>query len=334
MIPINSFSQAFGSGHLTKATAYPGIRDGLYEVNGTYGGCPGFEVMAQMIGSAMTFDAWLLMVLLTICIATGLAIFMLVLEVVQPRNILGLPMLQSAEGMSLPTRAARTGNIVLRLVLSYVTMPLVALSSYQFYHRAYLGAGHFTFAIIVLSIILLALVWLAIRHSPASLGALVLENGYRYHRVRGHNTPTEALSYHDHAFIMVLLVLNLIRGPTIGGLQGWGVVQLALLAACEVVMLLAVRLFGPYPFLSSGFAVIPLRLALLACFVPFAFAPSRLFTLKAISAFFALCLCGLGIFAVFFLPSCWRLYHMFRWGLRRYWGNNIGQVGTITLQLL
>lgn len=308
-LPIRSFVPAPIAGLVRMASTYPGVNDGLYEVNGTYGGYPGLEVMTQMVGAPMTCDAWLLMVCFIVSIATALGLFLWLLETLRPRNILGLPLLGPRDG----TLAMRIGNGVLKLVLSYITLPLVALSTYQLNLSGSLGAGHIMLTVVVLILILLAFAWLAVRLPSESLGALVFEAKLRHQRVGAdgvQDLEEERQARLEHGYVMVHFVLNIVRGLTIGGLQKWGVLQFAALVACELVMLVAIRIFRPYSLLSVGFATTLLRLAVLACFVPFIFPPSKMLSAKSVSAYIALSLFAVGLIGISFVPSCWHLYRL------------------------
>ncbi|KAL0938386.1 uncharacterized protein CTRU02_204996 [Colletotrichum truncatum] len=231
------------------ASTYPGVRDGLYEANGTYGGSEGLEVLAQMVGTPMTCDTWLLMILVTVWIAAAQGLFLWALEWVRPRNVLGLPMTgpgaQTGSGTgrqsSRSAIAMRIGNDVLRLVLSYFTLPLVTLSTHQLSYLGMLGAGHTALALVVLVLILLSFAWLVFRLPAASLGALVFEAKHRYQRLEGGDEDSgmdfdEKQTRRDRGFILTLFVLNIARGLTIGGLQQWGVIQLALLMAFVTIL--------------------------------------------------------------------------------------------------
>jgi hypothetical protein len=319
-LPIRSFVPAPIAGLVRMASTYPGVRDGLYEVNGTYGGSPGLEVMTQMVGAPMTCDTWLLMLLFIVSIATALGLFIWLLETVRPRNVLGLPLLGPHDGTGRLTFAMRIGNGVLKLVLSYITIPLMALSTYQLNFSGNLGAGHMTLTLVVLLLILLAFAWLAVRLPAESLGALVFEARLRHRRVGGdeagggEDLEEERQARRDHGFVMVLFVLNIVRGLTVGGLQKWGVVQFAILVVCEVIMLVAIRIFRPYPLLSVGFTTTLLRLAVLACFVPFTFPPSKMLSAKSVSAYVALSLYAVGLIGISFVSSCWHLYRLAQQG--------------------
>jgi hypothetical protein len=306
--------------------AYPGSRDGLYEVNGTYGGYPGFEVMAQMIGSPMTCDMWALMVLGVACIALLLGLLLWLLEILRPRNVLGLPMLSADLDTSKRAQAARIGNGVLRLIMSYFTMPLVSLSSYQFYLYGFLGPGHLTFALVFCLLVLLSLAWLTASHSWRSLSVLMVETGHRFRKPHEQAVYDGRPASHGHTFIVFLFAVNLVRGLVIGALQKWGSMQLVSLIACELFMLFAVRMLKPYRLLSSGYLTILLRLALLACFVPFAFPPSKILGVKTISAYIALCISALGLVVAFIVPSCWHLYRLALMALKLHGGTNLPQV--------
>ncbi|KAF5010095.1 hypothetical protein FDECE_3737 [Fusarium decemcellulare] len=333
-LPIKSFVP--GPPDLVRmASTYPGVRDGLYEVNGTYGGSFGIEVMTQMVGAPMTCDTWLLMVLFTVCIAAVLGLFLWMLETVRPRNVLGLPLLGPGAGVGRWAFATRIGNGVLRLVVSYITLPLIAMSTYQLNFSGSLGAGHMWLAIVVLLLIILSFAWLAVRLPVASLGALVFESRHPYRRLKDDAQHDEALeevrqARRDHWFVMALFVLNIIRGLTVGGLQKWGLVQLVVLMTCETVMLVAIRVCRPFPLLSVGFVATLLRLAILACFIPFASPPSEIFKSKNISAYVALCLYVAGLIGVFLVPSGWHLCRLALRGSSPLRGCDFGQVGAST----
>lgn len=308
---------------------YNGVSDGIYEANGTYGGTVGLEVMTQMVGAPMTADTWLVMVLLIMCIVVALSVFLWALELARPGKVFGLPMISLGEGAagSETSRwrlrfalAMRVGNGVLRLLLSYFTLPLVALSTYQINFWGAYGAGHMTLASIILVLILLGFTWLTVHLPATSLGALVFETGQWYQQVEGDTTSAYITSSEENQarrqgiFVITLFVLNIIRGLAVGGLQRWGVVQLVVLVACEVIMLAAARILRPYPMLSIGFMANVLRLMVLICFVPSAFRPSKLLGLKSIFAYTALSLYAAALVGIFFLPSCWHFYKLIRQG--------------------
>ncbi|RBR21966.1 uncharacterized protein FIESC28_04679 [Fusarium coffeatum] len=207
-LPIRSFVPPPITGVVIMASTYPGVRDGLYEVNGTYGGYPGLEVMTQMVGAPMTCDTWLLMLCFIASIAMMLGLFLWLLETLRPRNVLGLPLL----GPSDRTLGMRIGNGVLKLVLSYITLPLVALSIYQLNFSGTLGAGHVTLTVVVLVLILLAFAWVAVRLPSENLGALVFEAKLQYQHVGGdggQDFEEEKQARREHGYVIVLFVLNI-----------------------------------------------------------------------------------------------------------------------------
>jgi hypothetical protein len=326
-LPIPSFVPAPPTAPMRMASTYNRVSDGLYEVNGTYGGSFGLEVMTQMVGTPMSCDTWLQMVIIIMWIVVAMGGFLWILEWVRPKNILGFPMVGhgAGEGIGIGRRgcglaqATRIGSDVLRLVLSYFTMPLVALSTYQLNLSDMLGAGHLALTLIVLVLTLSACVWLAMRLPAASLGGLISQTR------RQNEAPGEIIDAHDEfeerqarrhgRFVTVLFMLNIVRGLVVGGLQHWGVVQLALLVGCEIIMLLAIWVFRPYSVLSSGFMATLSRLTVMVCFIPFIFHPSRLLRLKSDSAYAALSLCGVAMIGVFLLPSCWHFYKLVCWWL-------------------
>ena len=193
---------------------------------------------------------------------------------------------------------------------------------YQLNFSGTLGAGHVTLTVVVLVLILLAFAWVAVRLPSENLGAVVFEAKLRYKHVGGdggQDLEEEKQARREHGYVMVLFVLNIVRGLTIGGLQNWGVLQFAGLVVCELVMLVTIRIFRPYSLLSVGFATTLLRLAVLACFVPFLFPPSKMLSAKSVSAYIALSLYAVGLIGVSFTPSCWHLYRLVRqrWNMEK-----------------
>ena len=71
---LNLFSLYSGSGPVTHSWTYSGVMDGIYEVNGTYGGTFGLEHMSQIVGAPMTMDLWVNMAIIVVLTGIGLAV--------------------------------------------------------------------------------------------------------------------------------------------------------------------------------------------------------------------------------------------------------------------
>jgi len=52
----------FLAGPVIHGKIYSGVADGIYSINGTYGGTTGLEHMHQIVGAPSTIDTWVNMV--------------------------------------------------------------------------------------------------------------------------------------------------------------------------------------------------------------------------------------------------------------------------------
>ncbi|KAI0386512.1 hypothetical protein F5Y04DRAFT_123935 [Hypomontagnella monticulosa] len=242
----------FSDGLISHGTSYSGVKDGIYELNGTYGGTFGLELMTQVSGSPMTMDTWLNMVILILCIAAFSA---LCLEVYWLVN----------RPTGSDTGLRRTFTRTLHIVLSYFMLPLIALSFYQLDNASYLPAYHTFLAIFLIVIIFSAFGWLLLQIPTRTLGVLIFDNRKRYEQIA---SPETSGSKHQ-SFVLSLFVLVFIRGAAIGGLQISGKAQLAVLGACELVLLACIIQFQAYSTFSIGSTTAVARLVSLLCMVAF-----------------------------------------------------------------
>ncbi|KAI1084681.1 hypothetical protein F5B20DRAFT_522805 [Whalleya microplaca] len=240
----------FADGSITHSRTYAGINDGIYELNGTYGGTFGLELMTQIVGAPMTMDTWLNMVILIMAIA---ALAALCLEIYWLMN----------RPVGADTGLRRTFNRTLHMILSYFMLPLIALSFYQIDNASYLPSYHIFLAALLLAIILIAFVWLLSQIPTRSLGVLIFDSRRRYNQI----ITSETSDGQHKSFVLALFVLLFIRGAAIGGLQISGQAQLAVLGACELVLLACIVQFQAYNMLSTGTISAVARLGSLICMI-------------------------------------------------------------------
>ncbi|KAH8897203.1 hypothetical protein GQ53DRAFT_638100, partial [Thozetella sp. PMI_491] len=252
---LNWFSLLTG-GFINHGWSYLGSSDGIYEVNGTYGGTFGMEVMSQIVGAPSAKDVWLNMVVMIGIIAT---LAFICLKVIEHFNIRRDAQPPPASGFR------QMLGQVLRVVISYFALPLVALSSYQLINVANMPAYHIAFAVILIAAILAALVWLLHQVPVRSAGLLIFNSNKRYRQL----SSSEASYRQDSSFVLLLFVLLFISGASIGGLQISGLVQLAVLGGCEVVLLAAIAGFRAYSTFSIGTIASATRLSSLIAMVAF-----------------------------------------------------------------
>ncbi|KAI1808632.1 hypothetical protein F4811DRAFT_178793 [Daldinia bambusicola] len=232
--------------------AYKGINDGIYEINGTYGGTFGLELMTQIIGAPTIMDTWVNMVVLVVVIAAFSALCL---------EIFWL----STRPDGSDTGLVRTFNRTLHVVLSYFMLPLIALSCYQLDNASHLPYWHISFASVFILSIFAAFVWLFFQIPTRSLGILIFNGRKQYHQI----SSSDGLTQQHKSFIIVLFVLVFIRGIAIGGLQISGKAQLVVLAACELVLLASIIQFQAYSLFSIETVSAVIRLGTLLCMVAF-----------------------------------------------------------------
>ncbi|KAI1469389.1 uncharacterized protein F4812DRAFT_328068 [Daldinia caldariorum] len=232
--------------------AYKGIHDGIYEINGTYGGTFGLELMTQIVGAPTIMDTWVNMVVLIVVIAAFSALCL---------EIFWL----STRPDGSDTGLLRTFNRTLHVVLSYFMLPLIALSCYQLDNASYLPYWHILYASAFILSILVAFVWLFFQIPMRSLGILIFNGRKQYRQV----SSSDGLTQQHKSFIIVLFVLVFIRGIAIGGLQISGKAQLVVLAACELVLLASIIQFQAYSLFSIDTVSAIIRLGTLLCMVAF-----------------------------------------------------------------
>ncbi|XXH03678.1 Putative flavin carrier protein 3 [Hypoxylon texense] len=242
--------------------------DGIYEVNGTYGGTFGLELMTQVVGAPMTMDTWLNMVILVVAVA---ALSALGLQVYSWFRVRPQPRVETGPRSGLDnTGIRRSFTRTLRIVLSYFMLPLVALSFYQLDNAAYLPAYHISLAAILIAAILAAFAWLLFQVPTRSLGALIFDGRKRYRSIPSSSASGGGGGGRQHkSFVLALFTLVFVRGVAIGGLQISGRAQLAVLGACELVLLACIVQFQAYSMLSVGTVSAVARFASLTCMVAF-----------------------------------------------------------------
>ncbi|KAI2464804.1 hypothetical protein F4781DRAFT_425261 [Annulohypoxylon bovei var. microspora] len=232
------------------------INDGIYEINGTFGGTFGLEIMTQIIGALMTMDTWLNMVILIMAI-TVLSALCLGAYSHWNRPV------HSDSGSDSYADLLHTFDQTLRVVLSYFMLPLIALSFYQLDNAGYLPPYHTLLAIFVIIAIIAAFIWLLTSIPTRSLGVLIFDHRRRYRQV-----SPESGSGHK-TFALALFLLYFIRGIAIGRLQISGRAQLAVLGTCELVLLACIVQFQAYSIFSIGTISAVARLGSLMCMIAF-----------------------------------------------------------------
>lgn len=227
----------FNESFVTHGNGTQPIEDGIYNINGTYG----MDRMSQLVGMTATKDIWpgmmiwllVILVVVIVLIQLGFGCRWLL------RQIQNTPE-EDLQGKNAPFTI---GNVV-RVVLNYFLLPLVALSMFQLIIASKSPKYTVALAVIVLLFLIGFAAWLmllVINTKPRSYlfddMPTVLTYGPLY------NTFSDDAA----TFAVIPVVLNLIRGIAIGAVQPSGIAQLVLLAMCEIILALTLNAFRPYP---------------------------------------------------------------------------------------
>ncbi|KAK5051466.1 hypothetical protein LTR84_003118 [Exophiala bonariae] len=260
-------SLMFNESFVTGGNGTQPIVDGIYELrnNSKYG----LDNMSQFVGMTSDRDLWADMMIWLVVIVAAVVVL----------SQLGFA------GRYLYRRVAnvepedlRSKNIpftmgsIIRVVFNFFLLPLTSLS---FYQLVIAGRGpNYSVALSVVALVIVLtftgrLVLLFMRTRPRSVLFDDLLTLLAYGPL--YNT------YCDDAatFALVPLMVNLMRGIAIGAVQQSGIAQVVLLAICEIVLILTINAFRPFPSATSMniyhtcFSVIRLITILLSiAFVP------------------------------------------------------------------
>ncbi|WDK19358.1 integral membrane protein [Colletotrichum graminicola] len=110
-----------------------------------------------------------------------------------------------------------------------------------------------------------AFVWLIRQIPTRNLGALLFDSTKRYRQL----PPSEDFQRQDERFIFIIFALTFVRGAVVGGLQISGVAQLAVLGACELILLASIAGFQAYSTFSVGSIAATIRLCSLVFLMAF-----------------------------------------------------------------
>ncbi|WQF82780.1 Putative transient receptor potential channel Flc/Pkd2 [Colletotrichum destructivum] len=220
-------------GPILTTSPYYGVRDGIYEVNGTFGGTNGLELMTQVMGAPVTMRTWANVASLSlILLATLAALVQLGYRLPLTSGFLRGESARRLRGTA-DYGLRGTAWTVLRVFLTYFLAPITAWTTYQFTFAAFLPAYQVAVAAVVVALLAAALWWGIVQNSPRNLGYLLIDASPK-HLLQ---TPG-ILSRSQDRYAMAAFALMFVRGAAAGGLQVAGLAQLLALAACEVVQLL------------------------------------------------------------------------------------------------
>ncbi|KAI8195774.1 hypothetical protein K4K49_007670 [Colletotrichum sp. SAR 10_70] len=157
-------------GPVHSATPYFGLKDALYEVNGTLTASPGLELMTQILGAPVTPRSWAnTLTLVGLLLLATAAAAQLALR--RPSNRARAARLRGT------TDPGLRGTVwtVLRVFLTYFLTPVAAWSTYQLTAAAFLPLYHTVLTALVVALLVAALWWGVTQNSPRNMGYLLLD---------------------------------------------------------------------------------------------------------------------------------------------------------------
>lgn len=234
-------SLLFNQSFLDGGQGRDAVMDGLYAPHGIYG----LDRMSQLIGMGTPEDIWPGMMVWLLVILLGLT---LVIQIAFAsrwlhRKIAHIP----EEDLRAKNMPFTVGNAI-RVLFNYLLLPVVSLSFFQFVIAGQSHAYLVALAAVVILALAIFFVWfvrliVSTKHKAYLFDDLptVLLYGPLY------NTYCDDAA----AFALVPIFVNFARGVAIGALQPSGIAQIVLLAICEVITILSLVAFRPFPSPSS-----------------------------------------------------------------------------------
>ena len=230
-------SLMFNQSFVTHGPGSQTIEDGVYTFNQTYG----LANTSLLVGMTAAKDAWAgMMIWLLIILAIVIVLIQIGFAVRWLRHTLGKKEEEDLRAKNMPFTV---GNVI-RIVFNYFMLPLVSLSMFQLVLAAQGPAYVVVLAIVVLAILILFTGWIVMLISRTPRRSqlfddwpIVLLYGPLYN------------TYSDDAatFALIPLFVNFLRGIAIGAVQSSGIAQIVLLAVSEIILVLTINAFRPYP---------------------------------------------------------------------------------------
>ncbi|KAK3941840.1 putative flavin carrier protein 3 [Diplogelasinospora grovesii] len=256
----------FNESFVSKSSGYSSLRDGIYVTDGVYG----LQDLAQLVGMGSVEDVWAGMMIWLLAIIGSMFVLVQTGFFVQwvYRFVKKIP----EEDLRAKNIPFTLGNVV-RIVLHYFLLPIVALSTFQLVVAN--DSPAYTVALAVLTLILIIgfAGWLLYLIATTKPRAFLFDD-----------LPTVLLygplynTYSDEAaaFALIPVLCTFLRGIAVGAVQPAGVAQLVLLAICEVIQILTLHAFRPFhsPTSMNAYHTLFSALRLVTVLLMVAFVPS------------------------------------------------------------
>jgi hypothetical protein len=211
-------SLLYWTGPINHGFTYAGVEDGMYVSNASYG----LEYMAQMIGFPEMPDIMLDAFINLFILVSAIIVVLLTLCLITPG---------SGQPPSLSSMIRQAGWIALSVTLSFFSFPLLSYMSYELILIGYLPNYRVTIVATMMAVLICSN-YLNTRHyknkqdqRDTSTPGISLQDDRSTHS----RELLACFSFLPHA-------IPLLEGIMIGGLQNWGLVQLLVLGACELIV--------------------------------------------------------------------------------------------------
>jgi hypothetical protein len=211
-------SLLYWSGPVDHGFTYPGIEDGIYATNGTFG----LEYMAQNLGFPSMLDI-MFDALINLCIVISvIVIIVLAVWLIKCGSRHGV----TFDAILVPLPEA--SRSIVGVVLLFFSLPLLAYLAYQLVFVGYLPSYRICLVVLMIGVLIGSNLFIARYQTKQTTRRSADDSSQPSFRFQ---TSMEYIAHY------VLYGLPLIQGLAIGGLQLWGWSQLLLLGGCEVVIL-------------------------------------------------------------------------------------------------
>ncbi|KAK4105973.1 hypothetical protein N658DRAFT_414845 [Parathielavia hyrcaniae] len=242
------------------------LQDGIYFTDGIYG----LQRLAQLVGMGNVDDVWAGMMVWLLVIIAGMVVLVQTGFLVQ--WLYRVVKKDSEEDLRAKNIPFTLGNVI-RIVLNYFLLPIVALSTFQLVVASDSPEYAVALAVVTLVLIIGFAAWLLYLIATTKPRAFLFDD-----------LPTVLLygplynTYSDEAaaFTLIPALLTFLRGIAIGAVQPSGVAQVVLLAICEVIQILTLHAFRPFhsPTSMNAYHTLFSALRLTTVLLMVAFVPS------------------------------------------------------------
>ncbi|OJJ51735.1 hypothetical protein ASPZODRAFT_108698 [Penicilliopsis zonata CBS 506.65] len=213
------------------------VQDGVYALNGSYG----LQRLTQVVGMENSNDVWPGMMVWLLALVASVTVFAQLAFALRwlRRELAHIP----EEDLRAKNMPFAVGNVI-RIVFGYCFLPLISLSFFQLVIAPHSPAYTVALAVVVILILLAFAAWMVRVIAGTRPKAFLFDD---LSTVLLYGPLYNTLCDDAAAFALVPLIVNFARGVAIGALQPSGIAQLVLLAICEVVFLLSLVAFRPFP---------------------------------------------------------------------------------------